>query len=106
MRVVRNKAVDIVRRSLRARARDQTLAYLTVPGWEEPDLQHLLRARVDELEPRLRQFYELHYEQGWSQREVAAHLGKCRASVRWLERTCRARLAGRNPPIRPRKRPR
>jgi len=49
----------------------------------------LLHARVAELPARLREFYDLRYVQGWSERELVARLGLCRASVRWLDYTCR-----------------
>lgn len=95
MRVAANKAIDLVRRNVRERARDRTLACLTEPQWEEPDLKLLLEAWIAELPPRLRQFYHLRYEEGWSEREVAAQLGKCRATVRWLDHCLRQAVLGK-----------
>jgi RNA polymerase sigma factor (sigma-70 family) len=97
-RVAMHKAVDFVRQRARIRACLQTIACLTEPRWEEPDLERLLMAQVAELPIPVRQFYELHYEQGWSEREIATRLGKCRASVRWLDHCFRRAVIDRRPP--------
>jgi RNA polymerase sigma-70 factor (ECF subfamily) len=89
LRVARNKAIDLVRRTKRIRAREQSYGRLRTVSGPEPDVEHLLRARVALLPRRLRKFYELHYVEGWSEREIAARLGICRASVRWLDHCCR-----------------
>ncbi len=97
-RVAMNKAVDFIRQRARIRACLQTIACLTEPRWEEPDLERLLMAQIAELPLPARQFYALHYEQGWSEREIATRLGKCRASVRWLDHCFRRAVIDRRPP--------
>jgi RNA polymerase sigma factor (sigma-70 family) len=98
VRVISNKAVDIVRQARRAGACGQALAQTTAGGMPEPDLEHLLHARVAKLPNRLRDFYRLHYTEGLSEREIASHLGLCRGSVRWLDHCCRNRIIGRRKP--------
>lgn len=95
-RVASHKAVDILRRRIRSRESEQDFTTAS-PASQSPrstELGHLLRARASRLPPPLRQFYELHYGHGWSQREIAARLGLCRQSVRWMDRVCRRRLGG------------
>jgi len=88
-RVANHKAVDLVRRRVRARAHLRAYAALSEGRGPEPEVGLLLHARVAELPARLRDFYELRYVQGWSERELATRLGLCRASIRWLDSTCR-----------------
>ena len=92
--VASHKAVDMVRVKTRAHRNGQDLAALSSPGGRDLELDHLLHARVDSLPERLRQFYDLHYAQGLSEREIARSLGVCRASVRWMDRCCRRLVAG------------
>lgn len=99
-RVISNKAVDLVRQLRRARACDRTLAQTVPGGFAEPDLEHLLHARVAELPARLRDFYRLRYVEGWSEREIASQLGLCRSSIRWLDHSCRNRIVGQPKPTR------
>lgn len=94
VRVISNKAIDIVRRARRFRACDRELAHSTTGVALEPELEHLLHACVSELPGRLREFYRLHYMEGLSEREIAARLGLCRGSVRWLDHCCRSRIIG------------
>jgi RNA polymerase sigma factor (sigma-70 family) len=94
-RVAMNKAVDLVRRTIRARAREHAYACRARGGEREPEIECLLRARVSEIPVRLRDFYDLHYVQGWSERELAKRLGRCRASIRWLDRLCRRAIVGK-----------
>lgn len=95
LRTASHKAVDLVRSGIRRRAQDSQAAGVA-PSHAAPDaeLEHLLHARVDELPTRLREFYELHYHQGFSEREIAQSLGLCRASVRWLDRCCLRYITG------------
>lgn len=93
--VASHKAVDMVRLKTRAHRNDQDLAAISSRSGRDLELDHLLRARVDSLPERLRQFYDLHYAQGLSEREIARSLGVCRASVRWLDKCCRRFVAGR-----------
>jgi RNA polymerase sigma factor (sigma-70 family) len=94
IRVATNKAVDVLRRTVRRRARDEAYAQLPGSGATDVELEHLLHARITELSLRLRNFYNLHYQEGWSERELALRLGICRASVRWLDQGCRKRILG------------
>lgn len=94
VRIASNKAVDLVRGFARRRARDRAAAEIAPCCEEDAELRHLLNVRVDELPQRLHEFYELHYHQGLSEREIARRLGLCRASVRWLDRCCRRHLLG------------
>jgi RNA polymerase sigma factor (sigma-70 family) len=92
--VASHKAVDMVRLKARAHRIDQDLAAIPSQSKRDFELDHLLHARVDHLPKRLRQFYDLHYQQGLSEREIARSLGVCRASVRWMDRCCRRLVAG------------
>jgi RNA polymerase sigma factor (sigma-70 family) len=94
MRIASNKAIDLVRRLARNRARDRAAALVAPRCEEDAELRHLLNVRVDELPRRLHEFYELHYHQGLSEREIARRWGICRASVRWLDHCCRRYLSG------------
>jgi RNA polymerase sigma factor (sigma-70 family) len=89
---VGHKAADMVRRRIRSAAGEGAAAVPAPPAALSPELVHLLRAKVSLLPPKLRTFYELRYEEGLSQRDVARRLGACRASVRWLERQCLRRI--------------
>lgn len=94
-RTASHKAVDLVRSGIRRRAQDsQAARAVTSHAPPDAELEHLLHARVDELPTRLRDFYELHYHQGFSEREIARSLGLCRASVRWLDRCCLRYITG------------
>lgn len=92
--VATHKAVDLLRRQVRQRHRDHAYADWKGDRGDDLELDHLLHVRVAQLPASLRKFYELHYIQGLSEREIARSLGLCRASVRWLDRCCRRELAG------------
>ena len=94
VQVAAHKAVDIVRRRSRDRAHDRLLGYTQDRPGRDPELGYLLHARVEHLPARLRAFYELHYLEGLSERDIARRLGMCRASVRWLDRCCRREIIG------------
>lgn len=94
LRVASNKAIDLIRRRVRRRARDRVAALVVLPREDDAELRHLLNVQVDALPNRLQHFYELHYNQGLSERETARALGICRASVRWLDRQFRRLMAG------------
>ncbi len=95
IRTASHKAVDLVRAGIRRRVQNRRAAR-ALPSCTTPDaeIKLLLHARVDELPARLHQFYELHYLQGFSEREIARSLGLCRSSVRWLDRCCRRCITG------------
>lgn len=59
---------------------------------DREELFHLLRAHVDRLPARLREFYALRFEQGFSQRETARRLGVRRSVVRSIEKECLDRV--------------
>jgi RNA polymerase sigma factor (sigma-70 family) len=88
-----HKAVDLLRRLPHDResASDCTLASKAAKG-VDPELIHLLRARVDLMPDKLRSFYQLRFREGLSEREISQRLGICRASVRNLERRCLAMI--------------
>jgi RNA polymerase sigma factor (sigma-70 family) len=92
--VASHKASDFLRRQVRARHRDRLVAGSRERPTHDVELQHLLRARVARLPTRLREFYELHYRQGLSEREIAQRLSLCRSSVRWLDQCCRRQITG------------
>lgn len=97
MRVASNKSVDLLRRTSRAGARERAFTETCAGRASDFDLERLLGARVARLPPRLRRFYDLRYRQGRSERDVAARLQVCRASVRWLDHRCRTLLIGVDP---------
>jgi RNA polymerase sigma factor (sigma-70 family) len=92
---VQHKAVDFFRK--RARLHTQNALSEVSPSCkdQDPDLLHLLRARVALLPKRLQEYYVLRYEAGLSQREIARQLGLCRGSIRWLDRRCLRMVKGR-----------
>ncbi len=98
LQVARHKAVDLLWRTLRARSRDDTFTVLAAGNLGDPEIKHLLKVRVAGLPPRLREFYDLHYTQAWSDREIAARLGMCRASAQWLDHCCRRDIIGPRAP--------
>jgi DNA-directed RNA polymerase specialized sigma24 family protein len=87
--VARNKAVDLVRVRLRSRAHDKALAAVLARAGPNLELEHLLRAKASTLPSKLLEIFNLHYRQGFSEREIARRLGISRASVRCLDRRCR-----------------
>jgi RNA polymerase sigma factor (sigma-70 family) len=95
--VARHKAIDIIRQRGRRRQRDREARYSRGQPTTDAkaELDHLLHVSVAGLPARLRRFYTLRYENGYTQREIAASLGVCRATVRWLDRCCRRHLVGR-----------
>ncbi len=94
--VANHKAVDLFRKRLRRRRRDRVFTDSREDASHDPELDHLLHARVARFSPSLRRFYDLRYLQGLSEREIARSLGLCRGSVRWLDRCCRRELSGQN----------
>jgi len=95
-----HKAVDFLRR--RIREPDPMPEGLDPPAekGDRAELLCLLHSRVARLPARLRRFYRLRYQQGLSQREIAAKQGICRASVRCLDNQCVRWLAGKPvPPV-------
>jgi RNA polymerase sigma factor (sigma-70 family) len=90
-----HKAVDFLRRRMRDPL--PMPEDIDLPGGKEDraELLCLLHTRVARLPVRLRRFYRLRYQQGLSQREIAAKQGICRASVRCLDNQCVRWLASR-----------
>ena len=89
-RTASNKAVDFLRRRRRVWNEERDFAdCLSVAPAADPELAHLLAARVTLLPSFLRRFFYLRYELGLSERDVARRLRLCRSSTRWLERRCR-----------------
>ena len=93
VKVARNKGVDLLRARRREERTKQALLDPALPN-READLDLLFHARASALSSRLRAFYEPHYVLALSEREVAAQLGICRASVGWLDACCRRALLG------------
>ncbi len=54
----------------------------------DPELELLVRARVDRMPKPLRRFYEMRFEAGMSQQELISRHHLTRGSVRSLERQC------------------
>ena len=96
--VANHKAIDFLRRRVRTREIERQFMAAVDQPEGEPELGHLLHAQTSRLPARLREFYDLHYGQGLSEREIAVRLGVCRQSVRWLDRRCRLGIAGRTRP--------
>lgn len=94
--VANHKAVDLFRKRVRRRRRDRVFTDIREHASHDLELDHLLHARVARFSSSLRKFYDLRYLQGLSEREIARSLGLCRGSVRWLDRCCRRKLAGRS----------
>jgi RNA polymerase sigma factor (sigma-70 family) len=92
--VAANKAVNVRRARARIHRREDAFAGAALPHDQNAEIEHLLHAWAARLPARLRRFYELHYAEGLSERETADRLGVCRATVRWLDRSCRRRIGG------------
>lgn len=90
-----HKAVDFFRKRARLHGQDALSEAAPSCPDQNPDLFHLLRARVALLPKRLREYYVLRYEEGLSQREIARRLGLCRGSIRCLDRRCLRMVKGR-----------
>src|SRR4030095_5014490 len=95
LHTAQHKASDLLRKR-RSRAREISFSGdSSIPSQpRDPELLRLLRARVDVLPPRLKEFYFLRYRAGLSERQIAVRLGLCRASVRHLERRCVRSVGG------------
>lgn len=93
-RVAKYKAVDLLRRLARSRRRDRTIARSTQPVGEDAELRHLLNVRIAGLPGEFQRLFDLHYRQGWSEREIAKSWGVSRSSVRWLDHCCREVMIG------------
>jgi RNA polymerase sigma factor (sigma-70 family) len=88
-----HKAADLLRLRIRSRTHERAVFRSILPQRSpDPELEHLLHARVELLPSDLREFYWLKYKLGLSEREIARRRGICRASVRWLDRRCRRAL--------------
>lgn len=88
--VARNKAINILRR--RCRDREISEQSSDRASGVDGEIVRLVRAQVSLLPERQRQFYELRYRRGMTEREVAKRLDVCRSSVRYLDRLVRGRL--------------
>jgi RNA polymerase sigma factor (sigma-70 family) len=98
-----HKAIDLLKRR-RCLGEEELKSAERLPAKKskDPSLLCLLRARAALLPGRLHDFYLLRYEEGLSQREIAARLGMCRGSVRCLDRRCLRMMKGRlasSPPL-------
>jgi DNA-directed RNA polymerase specialized sigma24 family protein len=89
-----HKAADSIERTRRSRAAPNGILHHH-PALRDPDLSHLLRSRADRLPKELKLYFTLRYKAGFSQREIAARLGLCRSSVRWLDVRCLRLIKGR-----------
>src|SRR5262245_4874922 len=94
-RMAEHKAADYWRIARRERgcASDVVDSHEPQPGGDA-ELLHLLRAKAAIPPSALRRFYTLRYEEGRSEREIAACLGLCRGSIRWMDEKCRRSLQG------------
>jgi RNA polymerase sigma factor (sigma-70 family) len=61
----------------------------------ESEVAHLLHARIARLPARMQAFWQLRYEAGLTQEEVAARLSLSRTSIRWLDSQFRKSLAAK-----------
>lgn len=104
-RVAQHKAVDLVRRLVRDRRRDRTIEHFPRVLDEDAELGHLLNVRIAGLPKRLQELFDLHYRQGFSEREIARRWRVSRSSVRWLDHQCRELITRtrEGPPARNRK---
>jgi len=90
--IANNRAADLVRSIVRRRARENTASMTSASPRADTELQHLLNVNVDLLSPRLHEFYDLHYRQGFSERDIARRWGLSRSSIQWLNHRCRRAL--------------
>lgn len=92
--MIRNKAIDLLRSQMRTRSREREFSRRTVRATRDAEPVLLLRSRVSAMPRSLQVLYALHYVAGCSEREIAAHLGVSRASVRRLDHRLRTVLLG------------
>ncbi len=78
-----HKAVDLLRRRPAGE-----IAICPPAPREITELTCLARVQMGQLPERLRVFCDLRYVEGLTEREIAARMGLCRASVRWLGLRC------------------
>jgi RNA polymerase sigma factor (sigma-70 family) len=86
-RTASHKAIDLVRQNC-TKSDPVELTEDLATETLDPELVNLLRARAARLSRSLREFYELRYGEGLSQRVVGKRMGLCRSSIRLLERRC------------------
>jgi RNA polymerase sigma factor (sigma-70 family) len=90
-RTASHKAIDLRREKLTHPDNLELTEDLARESLDQ-ELVNLLRARAAGLSQSLREFYELRYEEGLSQRVIGKRMGLCRSSIRLLERRCLAAM--------------
>ncbi len=89
-------AVEIYKRERRADRLPAAVGAEMAEGRSgTPEVALLVHARARQLPLPLRRFYELRFEEGYTQRELMQTAHLTRGSVREIERKCLRRLAGR-----------
>jgi DNA-directed RNA polymerase specialized sigma24 family protein len=83
-----HKAIDIWKQSLSHAVDADPRTPDPAGRGGDPELVHLVRARAASLCGSLREFYDLRYEQGLSERVIAERMQVSRSSVRWMEHRC------------------
>jgi RNA polymerase sigma factor (sigma-70 family) len=89
-----HKAIDLLRNTIRRSGTEKACVRAADSHEKALELEYLLHSRVAELPEPLRDFYELHYGLGLTEREIAVVLEVSRGSVRLLNSRCRRALTG------------
>jgi len=95
-----HKAIDIWKQSLSHAVDADPRTPDPAGRGGDPELVHLVRARAASLCGSLREFYDLRYEQGLSERVIAERMQVSRSSVRWMEHRCLAAMGAAAEPHR------
>jgi len=104
--VARNKAIDLRRTQVRRiRTQRSTDVRDSSSPSEQRELTALVRARISGLPGPMREYLDLRFWQGFSQRETALRLGLPRGIVRGWESYCLAIVRGTAPPGRKLRKP-
>jgi RNA polymerase sigma factor (sigma-70 family) len=79
------KAVDIIRKGHHEVSSSSRAQGAICESESHAEAVHLLHARIAHLPTRMQALWQLRYETGLTQEEVAARLGVSRTAIRWLD---------------------
>jgi len=87
-----HRAIDLYKRKLRG-GRSQAAAQNSGPRYD-PEQARLVHATAARLPATLHRFYQMRFEEGYTQRELMQRANLTRGSIRGLEKECLRTLRG------------